>query len=384
MISKIALTLMLVGPQAPEIADEPALQRRVSGVLDRRLAGPGEPRPLFESMALEAWSELGDALWSLDADGVLTGRVGGGAQSFLVSDASYGDFVLEVDVRTVGPGNSGIQFRSHIRPDGRLFGYQAEIDPSARAWSGGLYDEGRRGWLANLEDDERARAAFEPGEWNRYRIECVGPRIRIWIDDIPTVDTFDPLSLEGRFAFQVHSGADGHVQFRHARLWQLGRARWERLDPHIRMDMEHGHQLGAQRQREGAFGVRWREGDTWSLAWGADASTNGLHRSDQPLELRGPRMEINPRAAVALAPPAYRHTISGDLLPEAEHELVVTYFAGRLTLHVNGALIAEHESLDLGRHSILSGPGPTTLHTLEWHGSTTRSTDHDQPTTKLR
>ena len=29
----------------------------------------------------------------------------------------------------------------------RAWGYQAEVDPSERKWSGGLYDEGRRKWL---------------------------------------------------------------------------------------------------------------------------------------------------------------------------------------------------------------------------------------------
>ena len=27
------------------------------------------------------------------------------------------------------------------------YGYQIEEDPSSREWSGGIYEEGRRGWL---------------------------------------------------------------------------------------------------------------------------------------------------------------------------------------------------------------------------------------------
>ncbi len=49
--------------------------------------------------------------------------------------------------------NSGIQIRSestHDYNNGRVHGYQVEIDPSARAWSGGIYDEARRGWLYPL------------------------------------------------------------------------------------------------------------------------------------------------------------------------------------------------------------------------------------------
>jgi len=51
--------------------------------------------------------------------------------------------------------NSGIQIRSNSLPyyrDGMVHGYQIEIDPSKRAWSGGIYDEKRRKWLHTLEN----------------------------------------------------------------------------------------------------------------------------------------------------------------------------------------------------------------------------------------
>ena len=53
-------------------------------------------------------------------------------------------------------------------------GYQCEVDPSSRAWSGGIYDEARRGWLYTGELNPSAKSAFKLGEWNHYRIECVG------------------------------------------------------------------------------------------------------------------------------------------------------------------------------------------------------------------
>ena len=39
-----------------------------------------------------------------------------------------------------------------------------------RLWTGGLYDEGRRGWLADLKDNEAARKAFKPDVWNKLRV----------------------------------------------------------------------------------------------------------------------------------------------------------------------------------------------------------------------
>ena len=137
-----------------------------------------------------------------------------------MSDRSFSDFILEVDVNTELPGNSGIQIRSCVE-DGRMNGYQIEIDPSERAWSGGLYDESRRGWLYDLSRDAQARAAFRPGEWNHYRIECVGPTIRTWVNGIPATRFADAADATGHLALQVHSGAEAHMRWRNLRLWEL-------------------------------------------------------------------------------------------------------------------------------------------------------------------
>lgn len=190
---------------------------------------PGERIDLAQSGTLAGWRAVGDAVWEPGDDEIL-GYVGGGGQSFLVSERTFGDFVLECELRAEEPGNSGIQIRSHQREDGRVFGYQVEIDPSPRAWSGGLYDEARRGWLDDLSDDAAARAAFDEGGWNRYRIECVGPWIRTWVNGVPAADHLDPLDLEGFIALQVHSGKDTRVRWRALRLWDLGTRTWERAE----------------------------------------------------------------------------------------------------------------------------------------------------------
>ena len=72
-----------------------------------------------------------------------------------------------------------------------MVGYQIEVDPSARAWSGGLYEQGRRGWLQNLEKNEVARKAFKTGDWNKYRIACIGDSIKSWVNDVPAADYID-------------------------------------------------------------------------------------------------------------------------------------------------------------------------------------------------
>jgi hypothetical protein len=115
--------------------------------------------------------------------------------------------------------NSGVQFRSEINGEARtveiagksrkldadrVFGYQYEIDPSERAFTGGVYDEARRGWLADLKNNEPARKAFKQGEWNALRIECRGESIKTWINGVPAADFQDGMTREGIIALQVH------------------------------------------------------------------------------------------------------------------------------------------------------------------------------------
>ena len=117
------------------------------------------------------------------------------ANTFLRTEKTYGDFILKLDLKLDIPGNSGIQFRSHQRPtkdgNGRVFGYQCEVDPSTRAWSGGLYDEARRGWLYPLDGHPEAQKAFKVEDWNTYVIEARGPtsRSRSTASPAPTTST---------------------------------------------------------------------------------------------------------------------------------------------------------------------------------------------------
>ncbi len=68
---------------------------------------------------------------------------------FVMTKKSYSDFILEVDMLVDAEMNSGIQFRSESTRG--VYGYQCEIDPSDRAWSGGIFDQSRRKWLYPLD-----------------------------------------------------------------------------------------------------------------------------------------------------------------------------------------------------------------------------------------
>jgi len=179
---------------------------------------------LLQDNGLAGWSVAGKARYVREGDTII-GDVNGhqGRNSFLVTDEIFEDFQFQVDVRVGESGNSGIQFRSDYRErDGAVFGYQAEIDCDPRAWSGGIFEEGRRAWIANLKDHPAGREAFRLAEWNHYFIQAKGNDLRIWVNGVPTAHLVDddPL-LTGFFGLQVHNGSRGRYLWRNPQVRRL-------------------------------------------------------------------------------------------------------------------------------------------------------------------
>ena len=188
----------------------------------------GTRQSLLTDREMAGWSVVGGNGSFEWKDSMIHGSRPGTTNTFLVSEREYGDFVLEGEVR-IESGNSGWQIRSHLHKPvnrrSRLYGYQVEVDPSDRNWSGGLYDEGRRGWIHSLSNDPTARAAFRKDSWNHYRIEAIGPRIRTWVNGIPCADVIDLADLSGSIALQVHSG-ECDVRWRDLEIIDLGTSQY--------------------------------------------------------------------------------------------------------------------------------------------------------------
>ena len=165
---------------------------------------------LFNGNDLSGWIQRnGEAKYTAENGEIVGTTVLNTPNSFLCTEKDYADFILEFEVLVDTSLNSGVQIRSHSIPEynnGRVHGYQIEIDPSDRAYSGGIYDEARRGWLANLENNPEGRKAFCNNEWNKYRVEAIGNTIKVWINDVPTAEYTDTLDdPSGFIGLQVHS-----------------------------------------------------------------------------------------------------------------------------------------------------------------------------------
>jgi hypothetical protein len=206
------------------------------------LAAADDFQPLFDGKSLDGWKQHGGkAKYRVENGEIVGTSVPKTPNSFLCTEKEYGDFVLELEFKVDPTLNSGVQIRSQVFeketeidvegkkkkiPADRVHGYQVEIDPSDRAFSGGIYDEGRRGrFLADLKNNEAARKAFKQGDWNKFRIECRGDSIKTWINDVPAVDLKDSVTPKGLIALQVHGVGEKtdplEVRWRNVRIQEL-------------------------------------------------------------------------------------------------------------------------------------------------------------------
>jgi hypothetical protein len=161
---------------------------------------------LFNGSDLDGWVQYGGMADYFVEDGILYGvAVPGSPNSFLATRDTFSDFILEFEFLVNPKLNSGVQIRSQVNDAGRVYGYQVEIDPSERAWSAGIYDEARRGWMYPLYDNKPGQEAFRQGDWNIIRVEALGPSIRTWINGVEAANMLDDYTSEGFIALQVHS-----------------------------------------------------------------------------------------------------------------------------------------------------------------------------------
>ncbi|HTI52071.1 MAG TPA: DUF1080 domain-containing protein [Planctomycetaceae bacterium] len=222
----------------------PGLAAFVCFILSTAARADDEFHPLFDGKTLDGWEQHGGkARYHVEGEEIVGTSVPNTPNSFLCTKEQYGDFILELEFKVDKGLNSGVQIRSQVFDKeteidfgngtkkkvaaDRVHGYQVEIDPSDRAWTAGIYDEGRRGWLNTLEKNQPAREAFRQNEWNQLRVVCQGDRLQTWLNGVPAADLTDGLTPRGLIALQVHGVGDKaenvgkQVRWRKIRLKKL-------------------------------------------------------------------------------------------------------------------------------------------------------------------
>jgi hypothetical protein len=198
---------------------------------------------LFNGKDLKGFKQLnGKAKYTVENGEIVGKTVLNEPNSFLATEKEYGDFIMEVDFKVDEKMNSGIQFRSEVkdandqckvdtRVPERVHGYQLEIDPSDRGWSGGIYDEARRGWLYSMENNPAAKPAFKHNQWNRFRVECIGNSIRTWLNGVACAHLIDDMTPKGFIALQVHAIGTDQKRVGEEIRWRNIRIQTKNLKP---------------------------------------------------------------------------------------------------------------------------------------------------------
>ena len=208
---------------------------------------------LFDGKTMSGWEvKQGNAKFTVQ-NGMLVGSTfPNNTKSFIGTKKEYGNFILELDFKADEGLNSGIQFRSRTSKNyrnGIVNGYQVEIDPvekemytkypsnyskdgaeipagkQPRHWTGGIYDEKRREWIADLTHNEAARKAFKPGQWNHIKLEAIRDVIKTWINGVPAATIVDFVTPNGFIALQVHETKDEKpmkIYFKNIKIKDLG------------------------------------------------------------------------------------------------------------------------------------------------------------------
>jgi hypothetical protein len=145
---------------------------------------------------------------------------------FLCTTRTYSDFELRLKVKLLGgdQANAGIQFRTKRIPNHHeVIGYQADM---GIGWWGALYDESRRKKVLVGPDQTKMRELVKADEWTAYVIRAEGPRIRLWVNGVQTVDyteTDASIDTSGVVAVQIHSGPPTEAWYRDIMLIDLAR-----------------------------------------------------------------------------------------------------------------------------------------------------------------
>jgi len=166
-----------------------------------------EPIRLFNNTDLSGWRTLGESRWKV-ADGVLR-NTGGGAN--LMTERTFTDFKLHVELRLPAGSNSGVYLRG--RYEVQIAGRSGE---PASDGLGAVY-----GFIAPGEDAGKA-----PNEWQSLDITLVGRRITVVVYDktvicdqeIPGITGGALDSDEGAPGPLLLQGDHGAVEFRNLLL----------------------------------------------------------------------------------------------------------------------------------------------------------------------
>jgi len=202
---------------------------------------PARWRSIFDGKTLKGWhvsSQTGHGTggkWVVEKGAIQGTQDKPGNGGIAITDQSFGDFEVELEMNNDYGPDSGLFLRSNEKGQA----YQAMIDYHADGNLMGVYGEGIGGFVAlnfkTLETPDKIRVenypafplSFTPerwphiwkhGKWNKLKARITGnpPTIQTWINGVKIMEWSDAekrLPDKGGIAVQVHGGGDLTGQF---------------------------------------------------------------------------------------------------------------------------------------------------------------------------
>ena len=179
-------------------------------------AWAAEPKlePIFNGKDLTGWQSTDmQSFWRVE-NGVLVGEsIGTLKENYLRTEKSYGDFVLEFDVRWTGEIDSGIDFR---KPNIQL---QLGVSRSLKRDMTGSFYVGKPGYPEVGQAKTAAQLMHPEGQWNTFRLEAKGTTFTVWINGQKAGQyTDEKFAGAAPIGLQIHGGLKMKVEYRNLRL----------------------------------------------------------------------------------------------------------------------------------------------------------------------
>lgn len=199
---------------------------------------------IFDGKTLKGWRAPDMSYFTVE-DGAITGTTtkdhNPPYNQFIVwQGGPVTDFELKFKFRIFGPqANSGMQFRSVVKDNGLVWGYQADIAVSG-PYLGGIWDEyGSRKSLAargestvidaagkrtvnNFAEAKSILKGINLQAWNEYHLIARGPHLILKINGQKTAELIDQeagkAAASGVLAMPIIPGEPMKVQYKDLRL----------------------------------------------------------------------------------------------------------------------------------------------------------------------
>jgi Domain of Unknown Function (DUF1080) len=177
-------------------------------------ARAGEPVAIFNGTDLTGWKAPNpNPFWRVE-NGVLVGENNPEKKgSMLYSEQSYGDCVIEADVRFAGEIDSGIMLR---KPEIQM---QIGVSRSLKKDMTGSF------YIGNYPEEGRAKGTetlLKKDDWNKVKLRAQGDTFTVWLNGQQVTEYKNAkYANPGPIGLQVHGGLKMKVEYRNLTVREL-------------------------------------------------------------------------------------------------------------------------------------------------------------------